>query len=89
MTPWPRSGRSLPAPAARLAGRAAGRVAEGIGLDELHALRGRVEGVAEAVAENTALAGPLERRVAALEGALLPLLERPATGAATAPADDS
>jgi hypothetical protein len=62
-----------------IARRLADRVVAGIGLDQVRELEHRVVAVAEAVAENTALAMPLERRVADLERALLPLLERPVT----------
>jgi hypothetical protein len=58
-------------------GRAlARRVAAGVGLEELLRLQRRVDALAEAVGENTALAAPLAERVTALERSLVAPLER-------------
>jgi len=59
---------------ARLDG-VARRMAAGTGLEEVLRLQRRVEDLEEAVAENSALAGPLAAQVAALEQALVAPLE--------------
>lgn len=51
------------------------RVAAGTGLEEVLRLQRRIESLEVAVAENTALAEPLEAQVAALEQALVGSLE--------------
>lgn len=57
------------------AGRAAAKVAETSGLEEVAALEARLVPLEEAVAENAALAVPLEAHLARVERDLLPLLE--------------
>lgn len=62
----------------RIPGRLEGvarRVATGTGLEEVLRLQRRVESLEVAVAENSALAEPLEAQVAALEQALVMPLE--------------
>lgn len=54
------------------------RTAETTGLAELRAREEQLAALAEAVAECTALAGPLADQVGRLEQALVPLLERAA-----------
>ncbi|GEP38752.1 hypothetical protein NPS01_24150 [Nocardioides psychrotolerans] len=51
------------------------RIAAGTGLEEVLRLRRRVESLEVAVAENSALAEPLEAQVAALEQSLVVALE--------------
>jgi len=52
------------------------RVASGVGLDEVIRLGRRVDALAESVAENTLLEGPLTDLVAGLERSLVGPLER-------------
>ena len=51
------------------------RIAAGTGLEEVLRLRRRVESLEVAVAENSALAEPLEAQVTALEQSLVVALE--------------
>lgn len=62
------------------AGALVERAAETTGLAELREREERLAAVAEAVAECTALAGPLAAQVTRLEQALVPLLERADAG---------
>jgi hypothetical protein len=52
------------------------RVAAGVGLEEVIHLERRVDALAEGVAENAVLAGPLEVLVAGLERSLVTPLEQ-------------